>query len=126
MFLHRILNGRSVPVVLTGAAPATGDRGLSNNPRNVGNFSTLESLFSFSGATIVVAALAKTFPTLIGYPSLPVFCIVAGVLIWLFNITDPSVKPPPSGRDKVFGAIWAAVNTFQMYLACLGAKIIVG
>jgi hypothetical protein len=119
MFLHRILNGRSVPVVLTGVAPATADRGLSNN---IGNFSTLQSLFSFSGATAAVAAFAKFFPTLIGYPSLPIFCIAAGALIWLFNITDPSVNPPPSVRDKGFGAIWAAVNTFQMYLACLGAK----
>jgi hypothetical protein len=126
MFLHRILNGRSVPVILTGVAPATTDRGLSNEPRNIGNFSTIESLFSFSGATVVVAAFSKFFPTLIGYPSLPIFCFVAGALIWLFNITDPSVRPPPTRRDVGFGAILAAVNTFQMYLACLGAKIIVG
>jgi hypothetical protein len=127
MFLHDILNGRAVPVgVLTGAVPATSPRQLSNNPRNVGNFSTLESLFSFSGATAVVVAFAKGFPTLLGAPSLPIFCIVAGALIWLFNITDPKVNPPPTARDKFFGAVLAAVNTFQMYLACLGAKMIVG
>jgi hypothetical protein len=63
---------------------------------------------------------------LIGYPSLPMFCFVAGALIWWFNITDPNVRPSPTGSEKVKGAIWAAVNTFQMYLACLGAKIVAG
>jgi len=54
------------------------------------------------------------------------FCFVAGALIWWFNITDPNVRPSPTGSEKVKGAIWAAVNTFQMYLACLGAKIVAG
>src|ERR1700760_3873295 len=123
----RYLNGRPLPMHLTGVMPATGaDQGLANTPPNVGNFSTLQSLFSFSGATAVVTLIWRFFPTAFGVSTLPYLCAVIGLLIWIFNITDPSVRPRPTARDKFFGFILAAVNTVQLYAACLGVKVATG
>lgn len=121
MFLHKLLNGRTVPIVRTGVAPATSDQGLSN-PSQIGTFSTKESLFSFAGATAVVALLWHLFPVVYGLGTLPFICGIAGILIWSYNITDPSVHPKPTTRDKFYGFIVAAVNTVQLYLACVGTS----
>jgi uncharacterized membrane-anchored protein len=135
MSLHSVLNGNAIPnrTRAAGAAPAAAEpnHDLSNTPPQVGTFSTAQSLFSFSGATTVVTAIwqaiARAYPdfNVFGLSTLVLLCAVAGLIIWLYNITDPNVTPKPTVRDKFFALILAAVNTFQLYCACIGAKAII-
>jgi hypothetical protein len=113
-------------VHIAGAVAIKTDQGLAGTPTNVGSFSTLQSLFSFTGATAVVTLIWRFFPTAAGWSTLPFICALVGLLIWIFNITDPAVSPPPTSRDKFFGFILAAVNTLQLYAACLGTKVVTG
>lgn len=126
--LYRIFNGSAlaVNVITTGVVPATARRKLSTNPSQVGTFSTAELLFSFSGATLAVSTITVYTPVkVVGVPMLPTLCIIAGLLIYFFNTTDPKVSPQPTMRDRFFAFIVAAFNTFQLYLACIGAHAIV-
>ena len=131
MSLRSLINGNAIPnrTRAPGAAPAAEpNRDLSNTPPQIGTFSTAQSLFSFSGATTVVTAIwqaiARNYPNFnfLGIPTLVLLCVAAGLLIWLYNITDPNVRPRPTTRDIFFALILAAVNTFQLYCACVGAK----
>jgi hypothetical protein len=122
--MWRWLNGRTVPAHFTGAAPAVADTTLSSTPPNVGTFSTVQSLFSFSGATGGITLVSQVIPKVVlGYPTLPFLCGIAGLLIWLFNITDSRVSPRPTKWDMFFAFWWAVVNSIQLYLACLGLRV---
>jgi hypothetical protein len=97
-------------------------RKLSTNPSQVGTFSTAESFFSFSGATLAISAITAYTPaSVFGVPLIIALCVIAGLLIYAYNTTDPTVKPQPTTRDRFFAFILAAFNTFQLYLACTGA-----
>jgi hypothetical protein len=130
MWLHTVLNGEAIPnrTRVAGAVAVTDpSKDLSNTPSQVGTFSTAQSLFSFTGATTVVTAIWQASPkfNFFGLSSLTVLCVIAGLIIWFYNITDPNVNPKPRPRDMFFAFILAAVNTFQLYCACVGAKAIV-
>jgi hypothetical protein len=121
-----LFNGRKVAVIRTGAVPANADRSLAGSPDQVGSFSTVQTLVSFSGATLAVSVVERIIPENIGGISvLPTLCILVGLLIWIFNVTDPDVTPRPTRRDVIASFFVAVVNTAQLYLACLGGNSIV-